>query len=333
MTIILVIGAHSFSGSNFISECFKTNRKVIGTSRSSDKNKQFLIHRLMDKSVINNQYKYYEVDINRDIDKLINIVKQYKPKYIVNFASQGMVAQSWENPLHWYRTNLLSQVEFHDKLRGFSFIEKYIHVTTPEVYGDTKDEWIKENNIYRPSTPYAVSRASCDMHLRSFFEAYNFPVIFTRAANIYGAHQDLYRIIPRAVLSALTGKEIYLDGKGKTVRSFIHAKDVARATLNIIDEASIGTTWHISTNEEISIKKLVHKIYGLCEANKNTIIELDNDRLGKDGNYRLNSDKIKNELAWEPTINLENGLIEVINWIKNNLDEIRCLPWQYIHKE
>ena len=231
------------------------------------------------------------------MDKLINLIKEYEPSYIVNFASQGMVAQSWENPSHWFKTNLMSQVEMHDKLKDFKFIEKYLHITTPEVYGDTQDKWIEENNIYKPSTPYAVSRAACDMHLMSYHNAYNYPVIFTRAANIYGAHQDLYRIIPRAVLSALTGEKIYLDGKGSTIRSFVHAKDVANATLKIIDKAKIGTTWHISTNKEISIKELVHKIYDLCGANKNTIIEIDNDRLGKDGNYRLNSDKIRTQLG------------------------------------
>ena len=109
-----------------------------------------------------------------------------------------MVAQSWENPVHWYKTNIISQVALHDKLRKRNFL-KYVHVTTREVYGSTDKGWIKECFDFSPST-HAVSRASCDLHLMSTFKAYNFPVVFTRAANVYGPGQQLYRIIPRTML-------------------------------------------------------------------------------------------------------------------------------------
>ena len=89
-------------------------------------------------------------------------------------------------------------------------MKKYIHVSTPEVYGSTDSGWINEEKQFSPTTPYAVSRAACDMHLKSFYKAYNFPVVFTRAANVYGAGQQLYRIIPRTILSCLTGKKFFL---------------------------------------------------------------------------------------------------------------------------
>ena len=76
-----------------------------------------------------------------------------------------MVAESWLNPTHWYQTNVLSQVAFHDQLRRRKFLDKYVHVTTPEVYGSTDSGWLSESNFFAPSTPYAVSRASCDLHL------------------------------------------------------------------------------------------------------------------------------------------------------------------------
>ena len=93
---------------------------------------------------------------------------KFKPEYIVNFASQGMVAESWLNPVHWYQTNIVSQVALHDELRKRKFIKKYVHVTTPEVYGSTNDGWIEEKKNFNPTTPYAVSRAACDMHFKSF---------------------------------------------------------------------------------------------------------------------------------------------------------------------
>ena len=114
--------------------------------------------------------------------------------------------------------------------------------------------WIKENFNFSPSTPYAVSRAACDLHLKSFYDAYQFPVIFTRAANVYGPGQQLYRVVPRTILSAKTGKQFELHGDGNSERSFIHIADVVNATLKLALEAEAGTTWHISTQSSISIK-------------------------------------------------------------------------------
>ena len=161
---------------------------------------------------------------------------------------------------HWYRTNVLAQVALHDALRQKSFLQKYVHVTTPEVYGSTDSCWIKEHNHFTPSTPYAVSRAACDLHLLSFHQAYGFPVVFTRAANVYGPGQQLYRIIPRTLLSALTRQPMQLHGGGYSVRSFIHIKDVVRATLKLATEAEPGSTWHLSTLE-YNIKQLVEQIF------------------------------------------------------------------------
>ena len=106
----------------------------------------------------------------------------------------------------------MAQVALHDVLREKTYLQKYVHVSTPEVYGSTDGGWIKEHNHFAPSTPYAVSRAACDLHLQSFYEAYGFPVVFTRAANVYGPGQQLYRIIPRTLLSTRTGKPMKLHG-------------------------------------------------------------------------------------------------------------------------
>ena len=160
-----------------------------------------------------------------------------------------MVAESWLNPTHWYRTNVMAQVALHDVLREKTYLQKYVHVSTPEVYGSTDGGWIKEHNHFAPSTPYAVSRAACDLHLQSFYEAYGFPVVFTRAANVYGPGQQLYRIIPRTLLSTRTGKPMKLHGGGNSVRSFIHIKDVVRATLRLATDGEPGTTWHLSSKK------------------------------------------------------------------------------------
>ena len=179
---ILVIGSNSFSGSNFVNKCLKMGFETWGVSRSNEPNNVFLPY-LWDKggesiSQRGNGFKFNKIDLNKNLNKLKDLIEIFKPEIVVNFAAQGMVAESWLNPTHWYQTNLLSQVAFHDYLRKQKFLKKYVHVTTPEVYGSTDEGWIKEKNIFNPSTPYAVSRASCDLHLLSFFKAYDFPVIF-----------------------------------------------------------------------------------------------------------------------------------------------------------
>ena len=200
----LVIGSNSFSGAQFIKFLIENGHNVIGVSRSNQINDVYLPYKWENKK---ENFKFYSIDINQQLAELVEILNDLKPEYVVNFAAQGMVAQSWETPQDWYQTNVVGQVKLHDQLRKLKFINKYVHVTTPEAYGSTHG-WIKESFNFAPSTPYAVSRAACDLHLMSFFKAYNFPVVFTRAANVYGPGQQLYRIIPRTILYARLGKKM-----------------------------------------------------------------------------------------------------------------------------
>jgi len=328
MAVFLVIGSSSFSGASFVKHLLSLGHKVLGASRSSKVNEVFLPYKWIEQK---ENFEFKQVNLNYDLDKLIKWVKKEKPSYIINFAAQGMVAQSWESPEDWYQTNILSQVKLHDKLRKLDFLEKYVHVTTPEVYGSTEG-WIKENFNFSPSTPYAVSRASCDLHLKSFFHAYDFPVIFTRAANVYGPGQQLYRIVPRTILFSLLGKKLQLHGGGVSIRSFIHIEDVADATLKIALNGSIGETYHISTNSTVSIKSLVEKICNLIKVDYEDLVEETAERLGKDQSYLLKSDKLRKQLNWNDNINLKQGLNKTVSWVKDNLTTLKSLPFDYVHR-
>ena len=327
----LVIGSNSFSGSHFVKEVLDRGNKVIGVSRSQEPHKVFLPYKWGENNK-NENFHFHSLDINKDLKEIINQIKEFEPQYVVNFASQGMVAESWLNPKHWYKTNLLSQVEFHNEIRKIKFIKKYVHISTPEVYGDTED-WIKENHNFNPTTPYSVSRAACDMHLLSFYKAYDFPVIFTRAANVYGPGQQLYRIIPRTLLSLRTKKPLDLHGGGYSKRSFIHINDVVKATYDLAIQAKPGSCWHISTNEAISIRDLVKKMCVMTNSEFNSIVNEVGERLGKDKNYLLNSDNLRNNFNWSEKINLHDGLEDTMSWIDQNLNLLSSLPWEYFHKE
>jgi dTDP-glucose 4,6-dehydratase len=334
---ILVIGSNSFSGSHFVAEALRHGHQVWGVSRSPEPEAVFLPYRWSESSTGEplanaDNFCFAAVDLNTQLDTLLQLIDRVQPAVVVNFASQGMVAESWLNPTHWYKTNVVAQVALHDALRQKSFLQKYVHVTTPEVYGSTDGGWIKEHTHFAPSTPYAVSRAACDLHLLSFHKAYGFPVVFTRAANVYGPGQQLYRIIPRAMLSARTGQPMQLHGGGHSERSFIHIHDVVRATLLLAIEAEPGSTWHLSTREAISIRTLVDSICERCGIPFASVVEESGDRLGKDQSYLLDSSAMRERFGWSDQVSLSDGLRDTLAWVDANLDRLKTLPWTYQHK-
>jgi dTDP-glucose 4,6-dehydratase len=326
---IVVIGSNSFSGSHFVNHCLNEGMSVIGISRSVEPDKVFLPYKI---NINLNKYKFYQFDLNNDLIKIIDIIKDTESQYIVNFAAQGMVAQSWESPEDWFQTNTLSNVMLHNQLRNLSFLKKYVHISTPEVYGSCRG-LIKEKTIYQPSTPYAVSRAATDMSLMSFYNAYNFPVVFTRAANVFGSGQQLFRIIPITILKFLTGQKLQLHGGGHSVRSFINIKDVVEGTLKATLSGKPGEIFHFSTKENISIKSLVEKISSLMNVAFESNVEIVGERLGKDSAYLLDSTNAHEKLDWEPKISLEEGIKETISWVEFNIDILSDFPWEYIHKK
>jgi len=325
---VLVLASNSFSGASFIDFLLRQGIRVIGVSRSPEAHRVFLPYRWSGK---HSQFSFHQCDLNRDLDGLMAIVNAEKPEYVVNFAAQSMVGESWKHPDHWFMTNVVSTVRLHERLRHCDFMRKYVHVTTPEVYGST-DGFIREDAPFNPSTPYAVSRAAADMSLRTYFEAYRFPVVFTRAANVYGPGQQLYRIIPRTILFILLGRKLQLHGGGVSRRAFIHMGDVSDATWRIAREAPAGETYHISTNEIVTVRELVERICRMLGARFGDSVEIVGERLGKDAAYMLDSTKLRKALGWQARISLEAGLGQCIDWVKTNLDELKRQPFDYVHK-
>ena len=325
----LVIGSNSFSGSNFIDYVLKKKHFVIGVSRSKEPNNVFLAYK---SSKFLTNFTFRKIDINKNPNNLKKIIIQNKITHVVNFAAQSMVGQSWDKPEDWYNTNTLGTIKFLNLIKEIRCLKKYVHVSTPEVYGSTKKNLI-ENRNYLPSTPYAISRAACDMHLFSLFQNYNFPVIFTRAANVYGPGQQLYRIIPKAIMSIKLNQKLKLDGGGLSKRSFIHVADVAEATYKLCNKSINGEIYHISTNKLVSIKNLVEMIFKLKKVSFADYVSISKERIGKDNLYSLSSAKIKKEIRWSPKIKLKNGLIQTINWIEENIGILKKQPKKYIHKK
>ena len=325
---ILVLASNSFSGSSFVNHLLTADHKVIGVSRSVENLPIFSLYQ-NHKNFKNFTFK--QVDLNSDTNSIAEIISKHQVEFVFNFAAQSMVAQSWDSPEHWYQTNVVGLSNLCKLLIEEKSIKKFVHFTTPEVYGSTSG-WLKESFNFAPSTPYAISRAAGDWHLKALFENYGFPVIFTRAANVYGPGQQLYRVIPKTILSALTGKKLSLHGGGKSIRSFIHINDVSTALTAIMNTGVVGQSYHISTNEMISIFDLVQELASLLGVEVDELIQQGPERAGKDFAYQLSSEKIRNELGWRDQVTLGNGLEDTLAWAKSNLDTLKVLSDTYEHK-
>ena len=267
-----VLGANSFTGSNLCAYLREQGDEVLEISRPA-------------------------FDLIRDLDDIVRIIRTAKPKYIVNFIAKGRVPESWNKPADWMHTNVVAHVALHDQLRHCDFIEKYVHVSTPEVYGST-GSWVKEDHPFNPSTPYAVSKAACEMSLRTF-RVYGFPVVFTRAANVYGPGQT-NRLIPNAIAAKRDGRKLKLEGD--CLRCFVHVLDVATATRLVALKGQVGEAYHISTRHMTTIKQVVEMVG--CDYESVT------PRMAQDSIYALRTDKLR-RLGWTDTVTLEQGINEM----------------------
>ena len=327
---ILVIGSNAYSGAAFVAHALAQGHEVVGVSRSEELDPVFLPYRWGSADTLR-RFSFLRMDLNEKAREIAQLARERGLAYVVNFAAQSMVAESWLSPVHWYQTNVVANVRLHEELRKWDGLRKYLHITTPEVYGSCTGV-VKEDAPFNPSTPYAASRAACDLHLMTFLKRYQFPVVFTRAANVYGPGQQLYRILPRAALFSRVRKKLPLHGGGHSTRAFIHGDDVATASLAILLEGTPGQVYHLSTDRFISIRELVAMVAKKTGTTFDELAEVTEDRPGKDAAYLLDSSKAKTQFGWGPRIGLEQGVETVIRWIDQNLSALRVLPNHYIHK-
>jgi dTDP-glucose 4,6-dehydratase len=326
--MLLVLGGSSFSGNAFVSHRLSSGEKVASFERTKHSSQIFSAIRPSSLE----HYTQVQFNLNSSTQEIIDFINLNQVEIVVNFAAQSMVGQSWSDSEDWYQANVTSFAKLANKLSRETNISKFVHFSTPEVYGNSNG-WLKENFNFKPNTPYAISRAAGDWHLKALHENSGFPVIFTRAANVFGQHQQLYRIVPKAIISALTGRTLPLQGGGKSFRSFIHIEDVNRALDLILSNGNLGETYHISTKELVSIHDLVQKIASKMNVNFESLVEVTPDRPGKDFAYQLDSAKIRTEFGWNDEVNLDQGLDRTIAWVERNLGELRNMPAEYIHRK
>ena len=327
---IFVLGANSFSGQDFIDIALDNpDYELIGTSRSKQGSGAFLSYRLREDL---SRYVYYQIDLNTKMDELLAILDKERPQWVINFAAQSEVAPSWEHPEHWFQTNTVVLAKLVNHLRKQDYLERYLHVSSPEAYGTCTGN-VDEKTHYNPSTPYAASKAAADMLLTTYHRQYGFPLQIVRATNVYGARQQLFKIIPSTIICIKKKKKIQLHGGGVAIKSYIHIRDVSKGELAILEKGKIGQIYHLSPSAGIFIKDLVANICSRMGVNFEDYVEIVAERPGQDKAYLLNSKKASDELGWQPDISLDTGLSEVVDWIDQYWEYLKQEQLEYVHRE
>jgi dTDP-glucose 4,6-dehydratase len=325
----VVIGSNAFSGQDFVDLLLDDPaRTVIGVSRSAEK-PDFLLRYRGHRNVKN--FRFRQLNMNRDMDAMLALLDAERPDYIVNFAAQSEVAPSWEHPEHWFATNTVALARFVNHLRRQTYLKRYLHISSPEAYGSCVGT-VTETTPDNPSTPYAASKAAADMLISVYQKQYGFPALFVRATNVYGARQQLFKIIPRSMIYVKTGRRIELHGGGVAVKSYIHIRDVSRAELAVLHEGTIGERYHISPDCGVAVRDVVRTICRRMGRRFEDAVDTVAERPGQDAAYVIDSTKARRQFGWKPEVDLDQGIAETAQWVEANWAEIMKQPLDYQHK-
>ena len=318
MKKIIVTGGLGFIGSNLIDLLLKNNFFVINIDKATYSSNYYNVKEFR----YSRKYKFIKLDINNK--SLKNIFLRYKPIGIFNLAAETHVDRSIDNPDSFIQSNIVGVYNLLENFKHFTknHKSKLIHISTDEVFGDVLFGRSNEKYPYKPSSPYAASKAASDHLVSSYVRTYNLNAIVTNCSNNYGPKQHPEKLIPKIIYNILNNKFLPIYGNGTNSREWIYVKDHCEALLKVLLEGKKGHFYNIGSNKNLNNIQVTKKI--LIEAKK--IINLGNkvqikfvkDRPGHDVRYALNSDKIKSELGWRPKTSFSEGIKLTLNWYIEN---------------
>ena len=316
---IIVTGGLGFIGSNLIELLLKKNFYVINVDKVTYSS-NFYNTKEFKK---NKNYKFIKCDINSK--KIKNIFFKFKPLGIFNLAAETHVDRSIDNPRDFINSNILGIYNILESFRDYSKINKktkLIHISTDEVYGDVLYGRSNESYAYKPSSPYAASKAASDHLVYSYVRTYNIPAVVTNCSNNYGPKQHPEKLIPKLIYNILNNRSLPIYGRGKNSREWIYVMDHCEALFEVFKKGKIGEFYNIGSNKNlnnIQICKALLKISkNFIKNKKNVKIVFVKDRPGHDLRYALDSNKIKKKLKWKPKTTFEKGLVQTFHWYLNN---------------
>ena len=315
MKKIIVTGGLGFIGSNLIELLLKKNYFVINVDKVTYSSNFYNT-----KTFKNDKnYKFIKCDINNK--KIEQIFNKYKPIGIFNLAAETHVDRSIDSPKSFIDSNILGVYNILEIFRKFSkknIKTKLVHISTDEVYGDILFGRSDENYPYKPSSPYAASKAASDHLVSSYVRTYNIPAIVTNCSNNFGPKQHPEKLIPKLIFNILTNKPLPIYGKGTNSREWIYVEDHCEALITIFEKGKIGNFYNIGSNKNQTNLEICKKLINVANKNKisgkNVKIKFVKDRPGHDIRYALNSSKLKKELKWKTKTSLSEGIKKTFQW-------------------
>jgi len=271
-------------------------------------------------------FKFYKEDI-RDQKKIESIFKKEKPEAVVNFAAQSHVDRSIKEPFIFTDTNIRGVQVLLESSKHFG-VQRFIHISTDEVYGDIEHGEFLETTPLNPSSPYSATKAAADLLVRSYQRTFKFPAIIVRPSNNYGPWQYPEKLIPLVVLKILRNEKVPVYAQGKNVREWLYVEDSASGILEILEKGKLGEVYNLGSGQEKQNIDVVKAILAILKADESRI-EFVKDRPGHDIRYKLNSQKIRQEIGWQAKVGFEEGITRTVEWCVANKDWLMG-KWQKI---
>jgi dTDP-glucose 4,6-dehydratase len=318
MKKVIVTGGLGFIGSNLIELLLKKNYSVLNIDKVTYSSNFYNIKEFKNSK----NYNFLKLDIKDK--KLFKILNNYKPSGIFNLAAETHVDRSIDKPENFINSNIVGVYNLLECFKRYSKQKKskLIHISTDEVYGDILSGRTNEKYPYRPSSPYAASKAASDHLVYSYIRTYKLNAIITNCSNNYGPKQHPEKLIPKLIYNIMNNLPLPIYGDGSNSREWLYVSDHCEALIKIFLKGKIGEFYNIGSNKNLNnlevTKKLLKNSKKIFTLGENVKINFVKDRPGHDLRYALNSNKIKIKLGWKPKIDFETGINKTIDWYLNN---------------
>jgi dTDP-glucose 4,6-dehydratase len=304
---ILVTGGAGFIGSNLLHHLIKTlDEEIICIDK---------LTYAADRNNVPDAIKFYATDI-ADEHNCEYIFKKHKPKTIFHLAAESHVDNSIKDCSQFLHTNINGTVNLLNLSVKYE-VERFMHISTDEVYGSIEEGYFTELSNYIPRNPYSASKASSDHFVMAYHTTYGLPTIITNCSNNYGPRQDVEKMIAKTIMNLMKSKKVPVYGDGKQVRDWLYVQDHCEALMEVWNLGRIGQKYNIGGECEIKNIDLVRMILDRMNMKEN-MIEYVEDRPGHDRRYSTDITKIRHELKWSPRFSIEQGLDKTIEWYERN---------------
>tara|TARA_A100000164_G_scaffold115016_1_gene101396 strand:- start:612 stop:1628 length:1017 start_codon:yes stop_codon:yes gene_type:complete len=329
---IIVTGGLGFIGSNLIEILLEKKYKVINVDKVSYSSNFYNTKNF--KSSKN--YKFIKCDIGDK--KISKILFKYSPQCIFNLAAETHVDRSIDDPSEFIKSNIIGAYNLLQNFKLYSnkHKSKLIHISTDEVFGDILKGRSSEKYPYKPSSPYAASKAASDHLVSSYIRTYKIPAIVTNCSNNYGPKQHPEKLIPKLIYNILNNRPLPIYGKGFNSREWIYVKDHCEALIKVYKNGKIGEFYNIGSNKNLSNLEVCQNILNvskkLINIGNKVKISYVKDRPGHDLRYALDSRKIRQELKFQPKTSFKTGIKLTFEWYKNNKSYYKSLSKKDILK-